>query len=284
MAKICFDYGHGGKDPGAVGNGLKEKVIVLSAGAKATKILQQHNVEVIHTRVVDTFIELSERARIANKAKVDILVSLHCNAFTNPDAQGVEVFHYPNSSKGKELSQSILDSIVKDKLYTKNRGIKTNDFAVLRLTEMPSCLVELGFISNQEDAAILKNKQDELAVAVAKGILAHLGIVYNEATKKPSTLDDQYKKAVTELMNHNIIRSPAAWLNVNKITVNNLKSLIIKFAKKIDGNVKDYDSAVDVLVSVRIISNTQAWNEKNINVKNAVPLIIKMSAYMARGI
>lgn len=234
MAKICLDYGHGGKDLGAVGHGLKEKDIVLQVGTKVTKILKQHNVDVIHTRPDDVFVELSERAQIANKANADIFVSLHCNAFTSADAQGLEVFSYPNSAEGKRLSQSILDSIVADKLYTKNRGIKTANFAVLKRTKMPSCLVELGFITNAEDANISKTKQDELAVAVAKGILKYLGIPYKEVIEKPNTLDDQYKKAVTELMNHNIIGSPAAWLNLDKVNVNNVKSLVIKMSAYIN--------------------------------------------------
>lgn len=283
MAKICLDYGHGGKDPGAIGNGLKEKDIVLNVGKKVTQILEQHKVNVIHTRTSDVFIELHERANIANKAKVDAFVSLHCNSFSSPQAQGVEVFSYTSSIKGKELSRSILDSIIKNKLYTKNRGIKTANFAVLRLSEMPSALVELGFISNQEDAAILKNKQDELARSVAKGILQYLKIPYKGVIQNTSN-DNAYEGAVTNLMNADIIGSPAAWLDTSKVTINNMKSLIIKFASKIDNDVRNYNSSVDVLIDVKIISNKQAWNEESINTKHAVPLIIKMAAYLTQGI
>ena len=282
MKIVHLDYGHGGKDPGALGNGIKEKDKVLSVGGKATKILEQHNVKVIHSRTTDVFIELHERANMANKAKADVFVSIHCNAFSDPKAQGVEVFSYPNSMDGKKLSQSILDSIIKDKLYTKNRGVKTANFAVLRLTKMTAALVELGFITNVSDSRILKNKQDELAVAVAKGVLGYLGIAYkvNSVIKK----DDPYEKVVQELMLADIIGSPAAWLDIKKVTVNNMKSLIIKFAKKIDGNFKDYNGAVDVLVAAKIISNRQAWNENSISIKNAAPLIIKMAAYMTQGV
>ena len=237
MAKVCLDAGHGGKDSGAVGHGLKEKDVVLEVGNKVTRILKQHNVDVIHTRTSDVFVELHERAHKANKANADAFVSLHCNAFTNADAQGVEVFHYPNSRKGFELSKTILDSIINDKLYTKNRGVKMDNFAVLRLTKMPSALVELGFITNVEDANILKAKQEELAVAVAKGILDYLKIPYSGVADKPNTLDDQYKKAVTELMNHNIIGSPAAWLNLERVNVNNVKSLVIKMSAYINQGI-----------------------------------------------
>lgn len=282
MKIVHLDYGHGGKDPGALGNGVNEKDIVLSVGGKVTKILEQHNVKVVHSRTTDVFVELHERANMANRAKADVFVSIHCNAFSDPNAQGVEVFSYPNSTDGKKLAQRILDGIIKDKLYTKNRGLKTANFAVIRLTKMTAALVELGFITNVSDSRILKNKQDELAVAVAKGILDYLGIAYKAGgvTKK----DDPYEKAVQELMLSDIIGSPAAWLDIKKVTINNMKSLIIKFAKKIDNNVKDYNGAVDVLVAAKIISNRQAWNGNSINIKNAVPLIIKMAAYMTRGV
>lgn len=107
---------------------------------------------------------------------------------------------------------------------------------------------------------------------------------YNRVMNKEIKVDSQYEKSVKELMMLDIIGSPAAWLDTSKVTVNNVKSLIIKFGRRIDDKVKDYNSAVDVLVKVKIISNKQAWSENNINTKNVVPLIIKMSAYITQGI
>lgn len=233
--KTCFDYGHGGKDSGALGYGLREKDIVLSVGNKATKILEQHNVEVVHTRTSDVFVELHERAGIANKANTDVFVSLHCNAFSDANAQGVEVFSYPNSVEGKRLSQSILDGIVSDKLYTKNRGLKTANFAVLKRTKMPSCLVELGFITNAEDVVILKAKQDELALAVAKGILAHLGVIYKEAIIKNDV--DPYPAALKTLAEQNIIGTLDAWKDPSKIKSDHARALIIKVADYINQGI-----------------------------------------------
>ena len=227
--KVLLDAGHGGHDSGARGNGLNEKDIALAVTLKLGEILKRHKIEVFYSRTKDEFIELSERARVANRNKIDAFVSLHCNSFSNAQAQGVEVFSYPNSADGKKLSQNILDSIMKDKLYTKNRGIKTDNFAVLRETNMTAVLVELGFISNKEDAAILVNKQDELASAVAKGILKYLRIAYKEEAVTNS-LDDQYEKAVKELVNVGIIGSPGAWHNLETVHVNNVKSLVVKMA------------------------------------------------------
>ncbi|WMM26808.1 N-acetylmuramoyl-L-alanine amidase [Tissierella sp. MB52-C2] len=181
--KVFLDAGHGGKDPGALGNGLQEKDIALSVTLKVGEILKRHNVEVIYSRTTDVFLELSERTNLANKANADIFVSIHCNAAENVNAKGVETFSYPNSTKGTALAKCIQDSILQSKIYTLNRGIKTANFAVLRQSNMPSALVELAFITNIDDFKILKDKQEELALAVAKGILNYLGVKYIEKTK-----------------------------------------------------------------------------------------------------
>ncbi|NLI90212.1 MAG: N-acetylmuramoyl-L-alanine amidase [Epulopiscium sp.] len=230
MKIVHLDYGHGGHDPGAVGNGLKEKDIVLSVGNKVTAILKNHGVKVTHSRTTDVFVELRDRAQMANKAKADILASLHCNSYSDPNAQGVETFSYPGSGAGKLLAKSVQDNIIKDKLYTKDRGIKTANFAVLRHTQMPACLVELGFISNKEDAAILKNKQDELASAVAKGLLNNLGVAY----KPVGAVDKVYNDAVDTLVKHKVIGSPGAWQDASKIKASSARSLVIKTADYIN--------------------------------------------------
>ncbi len=228
MVKVCLDYGHGGKDSGAIANGLKEKDIVLQIGSKVSKILEEHGLEVIQTRSSDIFIGLSQRAKIANRAKADIFVSLHCNSFVDPQAQGVEAYAYPNSIDGENLSRAILDSIISHKLYTQNRGVKTADFAVLRETEMTASLVELGFITNPEDADILTKQQTELATAVAKGMLGYLGISYVDQAR--DELNKEYEKAVRDLVDAGIISSPDLWTNLDKIHVNHVKSLVIKMA------------------------------------------------------
>lgn len=186
MSKVFFDPGHGGKDPGAVGNGLQEKNINLSIALKAGEILERHNVEVIYSRKTDIYLSLAERADMANRSNVDIFVSIHVNSATNISARGVETFSYPSSTKGAALARDIQNSIVADRIFTANRGTKTANFAVLRLTKMPAALPELGFISNSQDAIILRNKQSEIALSLAKGILKHLGIKYIENSPSPS--------------------------------------------------------------------------------------------------
>lgn len=188
MKKVFIDAGHGGKDPGAVGNSLREKDIVLPVALDVGEILKKHNVEVVYSRTKDQFIELSERAAMANKSNADVFISIHVNAAGNPSARGVETFSYPGSSSGAVLSRNIQEQIVSDKIFTANRGTKTANFAVLRLTRMPAALVELGFISNPQDATIILNRQKDMALSIAKGVLKNLGIRYVQegpAVNKP---------------------------------------------------------------------------------------------------
>lgn len=190
--KAIIDYGHGGNDPGGSGNGLREKDLTLSIGKKISKILKDHGVRVVETRTSDKTVSLNSRTNLANREKADIFVSIHVNAFTSASAHGVETFNYPGSANGAKLAKSIQDELVKAKLFKNNRGTKTANFHVLRETSMPAALTELGFITNKDDVAVLKSKQDELALAVAKGILKYLGTTYIPK-KQPSPTGSIYR-------------------------------------------------------------------------------------------
>lgn len=174
---VTLDAGHGGKDPGAVGNGLKEKDITLEVVKKIAEILKANGVHVNYSRTTDVYLSLTERTNKANSDKSDLFVSVHTNAHNTEKAHGVETFSHPTSSKGLILSKNIHKHVLADKsLYTTNRGTKTANFAVVRQTKMPSALIELAFITNKADAQILKTKQDAFALAIAKGILETLNI------------------------------------------------------------------------------------------------------------
>ena len=170
MAKVWLDAGHGGNDPGALGSGLKEKDITLAITLKAGKELERHGVKVGYTRKNDKTVNLNSRGPLANKYGADVFVSIHTNAH-NSNAQGVETYSFPNSKNGARLAKLIQDEVLKAKLYTKNRGIKTANFAVLRQSKMPATLIEIAFITNKQDAQLLKNKQNDFATAIAKGVL-----------------------------------------------------------------------------------------------------------------
>lgn len=183
--KVHLDFGHGGKDPGAIGNGLREKDVTLAVGLKVGRELERHGVRVTYSRKTDKFVSLDNRAKMANDANADCFVSIHTNAFRKSSAKGVETFSFPNSANGKKLAQSIQSNIINKKIYSINRGVKTANFAVLRKTKMPSALTEMAFITNKADARLLKTKQNEFAEAIAKGILSYLNIKY-VPKKKPT--------------------------------------------------------------------------------------------------
>ena len=185
--KVCIDAGHGGHDNGATGNGLREKDLNLSIALEVGKILKTHNVDVVYTRTTDVFISLSERANIANRAGVDLFTSIHVNAGGGSSANGVEVFSYPSSVKGMKLSKDVLSEILASKIFKTNRGNKTANFAVLRLTSMASILTETGFIDHSGDSVILKTRLNDIALAIAKGILKNLGVKYIPQDSKPVT-------------------------------------------------------------------------------------------------
>ena len=198
MAKVFLDAGHGGKDPGALGNGLREKDINLSVALKIGDILKSHGINVGYSRTTDVFVELQDRATMANNFGTDVFVSIHCNAFHDSSAQGVETYSYPGSMSGRNLAKAIQDSIIASGVYTKDRGIKTANYAVLRLTNMPAALVELAFITNPQDADILRNRQDDLALAVARGMLKNLGIPYKETHKEDKNAPSPWAKEAWE--------------------------------------------------------------------------------------
>lgn len=170
MIKVCIDPGHGGKDPGAVGNGLLEKDITLDIALRLKEKLSEFNI--VLTRSKDEYLPLCERVAIANEAKAALFVSIHVNASADSSPQGLETWHHPNSVGGKLLAEYIQSAVLTIS-GLKDRGLKTSGgLYVLRTTKAPAVLVELGFISNAEDAALLKlgTWREQMAGALSFGI------------------------------------------------------------------------------------------------------------------
>ncbi|GMN04624.1 N-acetylmuramoyl-L-alanine amidase [Croceitalea sp. MTPC5] len=176
---IIIDAGHGGTDSGAIGNNhIKEKDITLSI-AKAmlvfnTKVLNC-KYDMYMTRYTDTLISLSHRTKLARVLKPDLFISIHCNHAPNKRATGIEVFLHrytpmknPNQKESNRIAISILDELTQ-KLGYRSRGVKTANFQVLRETVQtcPTILVELGFLSNIDEADYLKKKENINALALA---------------------------------------------------------------------------------------------------------------------
>ncbi len=179
MFKVCIDPGHGGSDPGACRNGLRECDITLIVSQKVKSYLEAVGYEVIMTRNGDTDVygvdatatqELQARCNKSDNAGADIFVSIHCNAVAAPEALGTETYYYALSAKGQKLSACINNQLVGMGLV--NRGIKSSPLYVTRHTEAVAALAELAFISNADDAAKLGNAdwQNQFARAVSRGI------------------------------------------------------------------------------------------------------------------
>ncbi|MBK5241456.1 N-acetylmuramoyl-L-alanine amidase [Clostridium sp.] len=193
----CLDPGHGGTDPGAVGKRSHEADIVLVIAKIVGEILVENGQKVIYTRTTDNYLTLSQRATISNNNKCDTFISIHCNSAVNKDAHGVETFSHPISSNGAKLSAFVQAELVKATKLT-NRGSKTANFGVLRLTYMPAILVETAFISNvsEEDALLEYNFQEKIALSIVKGIFSYLGLTFNKAPTTPEptpTLEHLYR-------------------------------------------------------------------------------------------
>jgi len=178
MVKIMLDAGHGGKDSGAVGNGLREKDLTLNIVKKIGNLLAEYeDVEVHYTRTDDRFLELSERAEIANRLKADYFISVHINA---GGGTGFESYIYNGNVDAKTVAyQNVIHAeIMKVIGNVTDRGKKRANYAVLRETHMPAILTENLFIDNANDAAKLKSEQFLLQVAHGhvQGIVKAFGL------------------------------------------------------------------------------------------------------------
>ena len=172
-APVVIDAGHGGKDPGAVGiGGVYEKDINLAVAQKVADILKSNNVPVVLTRSTDEFVELNERAAIANRARAALFVSIHSDSAGNSSAQGYTLFTRRDPPvESVRLAKAVAFHM--GRTGAPSRGQQEQDFRVLVRTACPSTLVELGFVSNPYEAASLQRDhyQRLLATAVARGIL-----------------------------------------------------------------------------------------------------------------
>lgn len=194
MAKtICIDAGHGGTDPGAVGNSLKEKDITLKLAKKVGSFIKEQGIGVIYTRTADKYVALGERCRIANNNACDLFVSVHINSAVNTQAGGIETLCYTKNN----LAYYIQNELIAE-LKLSDRGVKERkDLYVLNSTDMQAVLVELGFISNKNEAELLKDNTflERAAVCIAKGICKYIGVEYKEVSKtvKTQMVTRQYK-------------------------------------------------------------------------------------------
>ena len=194
---VYLDAGHGGYDPGASYFGISEKSLTLAIQSRVKAKLEAEGYQVVTTRTSDTYVDLTDRSHAANASESDIFVSIHINASGSSAAQGIETYYYQpyaeypsrinatyhanptRLSMSDTLANAIQSSLI-NATGAQNQGVKRQTFAVLRETTAPAVLLELGFLSNPQEAARLNTSayQETLANAIVAGIKRYYSI-YN---------------------------------------------------------------------------------------------------------
>lgn len=181
---VVIDPGHGGNDSGAIGkNVTQEKDIVLSLAKAVLELNNKSNspLEIYLTRYSDTLISLLDRTILAEALRADLFLSLHCNHSDNSDARGMEVYVANQNSKFLDEATWFgfqLQADLNEKLGFESRGVKFANFQVLRETIdfMPSVLLELGFLSNEDEQGYLLKPEslDALAMVIWECLIKNI--------------------------------------------------------------------------------------------------------------
>ena len=177
---IVLDPGHGGSDAGAIGpGGVTEKSVSLAVSLKAQKLLTASGYQVVMTRTTDVDVAapgVSDATEL--QARVDkappnaaLFISIHCNAFANGHANGIETYHAPGAVKGSRLARLLNEELEKFGGLN-NRGVKAARFYVMTHSKCPASLIELGFITNPREEKLLASNdyQQKLAQAISNAV------------------------------------------------------------------------------------------------------------------
>ncbi|HSW36709.1 MAG TPA: N-acetylmuramoyl-L-alanine amidase [Candidatus Limnocylindrales bacterium] len=176
---IVLDPGHGGTDPGATSiTGLLEKELNLAVAHQLAALLTEAGAKVVMTRSDDQSLTNTRRVEIANQAEANLFVSIHANAFRNVESNGTETFYCmtsPHSAASLVLARQLQLELV-GTLGLRDRGVKTTSFYILTRTNMPSVLIELGFLTNPHDETVLREAlvNGNAARALFRGLEAFL--------------------------------------------------------------------------------------------------------------
>lgn len=192
---VIIDPGHGGEDPGAVGDNiqLKEKDINLIIGKRLKELLMEDGFNVIMTREEDGLLykegtkgytnkrrqDLLNRKKIMDESEADIVVSIHMNKFPQSQYHGAQTFFPKNSEESKRLAQCIQRSL-RDMVDPENKRealVKDTEILILKNIKKPTVIVECGFLSNAEEEQKLSTQeyQEKLAAAIKEGIKKYYG-------------------------------------------------------------------------------------------------------------
>jgi N-acetylmuramoyl-L-alanine amidase len=171
---VCIDAGHGGKDIGANSGKRLEKDDTLELGLALKEKLEKKDIRVIMTRETDDFLKLSERNQVANDAQADYFISIHRNSGKGNGVEGW-INAYPDQ-EAQMYAEAILSNLEAIGI-SRNRGVKkgtqddaTEDYAINRDSNMPSVILELGFVNSKTDNELLDQYLDSYAEAISEGI------------------------------------------------------------------------------------------------------------------
>lgn len=186
---IVVDAGHGGMDPGKVGiNGAQEKELNLQIAMRLKRLLEAEGIEVVLTRTDDKGLyeekasnkkveDIHKRCEIITETMPVFTVSIHQNSYPEEYVRGAQVFYYGKSQEGKELAETIQASMVERLDKENHRTAKANEsYYLLKRTPTPTVIVECGFLSNSQEAALLITEayQEKAAWSIHMGIMQYL--------------------------------------------------------------------------------------------------------------
>jgi len=170
--RVVIDPGHGGRDPGAVSVlGIYEKTVNLDVANKLARYLKNQGIDVIMTRSGDSHLSLDQRVRIGNRNDPDLFISIHADSCETASVRGYTVYICKSASKSSVSAAGIVENAMRSS-NLKSRGVRKADYKVLVSTKCPAILVELGYLSNRKEAALLSDSsfREDLAQRLADAV------------------------------------------------------------------------------------------------------------------
>ena len=180
---VAVNAGHcQGQDPGAVGLLSTEANLTVQYAKSVCDYLNAVGINTIYIHENS----LSQICRIANDNDADLFISIHFNSASNKSANGTETYHYAGSQRGQIFAECVQNQLVNSMGFT-DRGVKTENYYVLRNTNMTAILVEVGFISNIEEEKAMIDRADDAIRAIARGVTDAIGRLYSTDSSATSS-------------------------------------------------------------------------------------------------
>ncbi len=196
---VVIDPGHGGIDEGTAWHHVKEKDTTLAVALRLEELLQKNGIPCVMTRRTDTYLSLDERVKIANRLPHSLLLSIHFNGSSVATNAGFSAYYFSQSPSGMFVAQTIQEAL-DESHATPNRGIVSQNYAVLVRTVGSAVLVECGFLSNKDEATRFASAEGQqwLAEALALGMMRAKPIIINDPPETQIAKCEVYAKRLEE--------------------------------------------------------------------------------------